>query len=72
MAAKLNLHVVLLESIDQRLIDRAQFRHYEQLLWGDRVGLVGAVRDRWLKWNAINKELLNEDYPKESLQQEKA
>jgi hypothetical protein len=35
------------------------------------VGLVGGVKEQWLKWNAINKEMLNEDYPEEPLQQQK-
>jgi hypothetical protein len=63
LAAKLHLQAVLLEAIDQCLIDRAQLRDYEQMLWGERAGVVmGGVKEQWLKWKAVNKELLTEDY----------
>lgn len=62
VAAKVHLQAVLLEAVDQCLIDRPQLRDFEQQLWREDASVAAPVQEQWLKWKAVNKEALLEDY----------
>ena len=48
--------MVLLEAVDQCLIDRQEFSHFERVIWGENVGLMKEMRESWLQWKAVDKE----------------
>ncbi len=52
--------MVLLEAVDQCLIDREQFSHFERVLWGLNAASIGVINDNWLLWKAVDKESLTE------------
>lgn len=63
IAVRLQLQMVLLDSIDTHLIDYQQFYNYSMTLWDSREYLISLFEDEWSNWKAVDKSILLEDYP---------